>query len=447
VGATTARVALVAAAMAAGPSAATAATPSFTAPVDLAAASFGLDAAVATDATGTTTAILTGDGAPKLLERPAGGAWPAPARLPGDPRGMKGPVLAAAGQGALAIAWRVDLPRRYAGIQAALRDPGGALSTPVVVADDSANGVRHPALAVDPAGDALLAYNADTRKSHLSMRGTIAVAYRPAHGVFATPVVVDDAPSQPPAVALAPDGTGIVAWVHSAHVYAVSIAQGEIGKVKAVATTHGVNDLAVAAGPRGEATIAWSGSHDSHRRYEVRALRRLAHRSFGPARVVATTKGYVSEIALAADETGRTTVAWPEDDYDSPTGPNGITTAVRTATAAPGHGFGAPRTVTPKGTRYRQSLSLAAADGRVALAWGYKRDKHHVGVQATVGSPTALPPPQTVASATLTGNYYLIPPTAHVTLGPTGATTVLAALPSQPDPNSIASRLIAADGR
>jgi hypothetical protein len=446
-------IAIVATAIAAGAGAATApaasagvAPPSFTAPVDLAAAGYGLDAATATDAAGATAAIVTGDGAPKLLERPVGAAWPAPTRLPGDPRGMKGPVLAAAGQGALAIAWRVDLPRRYAGIQAALRDPGGALSTPIVVADDSANGVRHPALAVDPAGDTLLAYNADTRKSHLSMRGAIAVAYRPAHGSFATSVVVDDAPSQPPAVALAPDGTGIVAWVHSAHIYAVSIAQGDIGKVKAVASAKGIDDLAVAAGPRGEATIAWSGSGDSRRRYQVRALRRLAHRSFGHVRVVATTKDYVSEVALAADETGRTTVAWPEDDYDSKTGPNGITTSVHTATAAPGHGFGAPHTVTAKGTRYRQSLSLAAVNGRVALAWGYKRDSRHLGVQATVGSPTALPPPQTVASAALTGNFYLTPPTAHVTLGPTGAATVLAVLPAQPDPKSIASRLIATDG-
>jgi len=437
-------VAMAPAAIAAG--AAGVGTPSFTAPVDLAAAGYGLDAAVATDAAGATTAIVTGDGAPKLLERPAGGAWPAPIRLPGDPRGMKGPVLATAGQGALAIAWRVDLPRRYAGIQAALRDPGGALSTPIVVADDSANGVRHPALAVDPAGDTLLAYNADTRKSHLSMRGAIAVAYRPAHGSFATPVTVDDAPSQPPAVALAPDGTGIVAWVHSARIYAVSITQGDIGNVKAVAATKGLNDLAVAAGPRGEATIAWSGSHDSHRRYQVRTLRRLAHRSFGPVRVVATTKDYVSEVALAADETGRATLAWPEDDYDSKSGPNGISTSVHTATAAPGHGFGAPRAVTAKGTRYQQSLSLAAANGRVALAWGYKRDSHHVGVQATVGLPTALPPAQTVASAALTANFYLTPPTAHVTLGPTGAATVLAVLPTQPDPKTVTSRLIATDG-
>jgi hypothetical protein len=123
---------------AAMPVAPTAAAPaggaSFTAPVELAAAQFGLAATSATDATGTTTALITGSGAPKLLERPAGAAWPAPARLPGDPRGVKGPVVAAAGQGALGVAWRVDAPRKYGGIEAEVRDPGGALSTPIVIA-------------------------------------------------------------------------------------------------------------------------------------------------------------------------------------------------------------------------------------------------------------------------------------------------------------------------
>src|SRR5919197_330475 len=168
---------------------------SFSAPVQIAGAQFSVAAAAATDATGQTTAVVTGAGAPRLLERPAGAPWPAPTRLPGDPRGMKGPVVAAAGQGALGIAWRVDTPRRYTAIQVALRDPGGALSTPIVVAGADAGGVRHPALALDPAGDALLAFNAHTRKTHLSQQGAVAVAYRPAHGAFGRPVVVDRDPS------------------------------------------------------------------------------------------------------------------------------------------------------------------------------------------------------------------------------------------------------------
>jgi hypothetical protein len=424
-----------------------AAAPSFTAPIELATAQFGLGATSATDAAGTTTALITGDGAPKLLERPSGAPWPAPTtRLPGDPRGIKGPVVAAAGQGALAIAWRVDKPRRYAGIQAELRDPGGTLSTPIAIADDSANGVRHPAIAVDPAGDALLAYNTDTRKSHLSMRGAIAVAYRPAGGAFAEPVVVDDEQSQPPAVALAPDGTGIVAWTRSGRVYGVGIAGGRLGHVKRLAVSKGVDSLTVAAGPRGAATVAWIGRADSRRRYEIRALRRSAGHDFGPVAVVRSTRAFVAELAVAADESGRTTAAWPEDDFGRPAGDNGITSSVRTATAAPGHGFGTPRALTANGTRSSQSLSLAAANGRVALAWGYKRDSHHVGVQATIGRPGALGPPQTIAAVTLVGNFFVTTPSARITLSPSGTATALAVLPTELTPKQISTRLIASDG-
>jgi hypothetical protein len=437
----------LAAAALAGLAAGAPANASFTAPVELAAAQFGLAATSATDAAGTTTALITGDGAPKLLERQPGAAWPAPARLPGNPHGMKGPVVAAAGQGALGIAWRVDTPRKYGGIQVEVRDPGGALSTPIVIAGDDAGGVRHPALAVDPAGDALLAYNTDTRKAHLSMRGAIAVAYRSAHGSFGAPVVVDDEQSQPPAVALAPDGTGIVAWTRARRVYAVSIAQGQLGKVKSVAASNGIDNLVVAAGPGGEATVAWSRSRDSHRGYEVRALRRFAGRSFGAARVVRSTTAYISQVALAADENGRATVAWAEDEGGDSGGQNGLTTFVRYATASTGHGFGAPRVAAASGRRYRQSLSIAAVNGRVALAWGYKLDNRHVGVQAAVGRAGALGPTQTIASATLTGSFYMTPPTVRITLNPSGAATVLAVLPSEPAPRQIASRLVTLDGR
>jgi hypothetical protein len=434
-------------AAAAAPAPVSAAAASFTAPVELAAARYGLGAAAATDAAGAMTVLITGSGAPKLLERAPGTAWPPPARLPGDPRGVKGPVVAAAGQGALAIAWRVDKPRKYAGIQAEVRDPGGTLSTPIVVAGDDAGGVRHPALAADPVGDALLAYNTDTRKSHLSMRGAIAVTYRRAGGSFARPVVVDDEPSQPPTVALAHDGSGIVAWSHDRRVYAVSIAQGRLGKVKSVAASNGIDSLVVAAGPDGEATIAWSRSRDSHRGYEVRAVRRFAGRSFGPARVVRSTTAYISEVALAAEESGRATIAWTEDEGGDSGGQHGLTTFVRSATASPGHGFGAPRVVAASGRRYRQSLSMAAANGRVALAWGYKLDNRHVGVQAAVGGAGAFGPTQTIASTALTGSFYVTPPTVRMTLDPGGAATVLAVLPSEPAPRQIASRLVAIEGR
>jgi hypothetical protein len=226
---------------------------------------------------------------------------------------------------------------------------------------------------------------------------------------FSKPVVVDDEASTPPAVALAPDGTGIVAWSHDRRVYAVSIAGGRVGRAREVAASSGIDDLSVAA-------------------------------------VVASTRAYVCELALAADETGRTTAAWPEDDYGNPTGYNRITSSIRTATAVPGHAFGTPRRVTPSGVRYRQSLSLTAASGRTALAWGYKRDSSHVGVQAAVGPAGSLGSPQTLASVALTGGFFMAAPTTRVALALSGVATVIAALPSEPAPSQIASRLVAVDG-
>jgi hypothetical protein len=279
------------------------------------------------------------------------------------------------------------------------------------------------------------------------MRVAIAVAYRPAHASFSAPVMVDDEQSQPPVVALAPDGTGIVAWARGTRVYGVSISRGRLGQVKRLAVSKGIDSLAATAGRKGEATVAWIGRSDSRRHYEIRALRRLAGHAFGPVRVVRSTTAFVAELALAADETGRTTAAWPEDDFGKPAGDNGRTSSVRTVTATPGHAFGKSRMLTASGTRSSQSLSLTAANGRVAVAWGYKRDSRHVGVQATVGRPQALGAPQTIAAVTLVGDFFVTTPSARVTLAPSGAATAFAVLPTQPAPRQISSRLVAIDGR
>lgn len=205
---------------------------SFGPPVQLTAGSYGIGVAADTDAAGLTTALVSTFGsAPRLFERPSGGAWSPATPLPGDPKGMAGPVVDAAGSGALGIAWRVDAPRRYGGIDVAMRDPGGALGEPTEIAGDDAGGVRHPALAIDPQGDALLAYNTATRKVHLSLAGGIAIAHRNAHGSFAPPTIVDSTPSSAPAVAIGGDGTGVVAWTHGRRVSVVSVsAAGEIGR-------------------------------------------------------------------------------------------------------------------------------------------------------------------------------------------------------------------------
>jgi hypothetical protein len=103
--------------------------------------------------------------------------------------------------------------------------------------------------------------------------------------------------------------------------------------------------------------------------------------------------------------------------------------------------------VVKSGARDRQSLSIAAINGRVALAWGVARDRHHVAVQAAVRSVTALGPPQTIAPMTFTGDFFVPVPGTRVTPARSGAATVLATIPTEPSPNLITSRLVAIDGR
>ncbi len=423
--------------------------------MQLATAKYVVNAAAATDAAGTTTVVATGTTSGTLLfEHPRGAAWSPGTRLPGRPHGVAGPVVAARGDGALGIAWRVDSPRKYTGIAVAMREPGRALSEPIVVAGADAGGVRHPALAIDRAGDALVAYNSATAKVHLNLRGAISVAHRSAGGSFSTPTVLDRAVSSPPAVALGSDGSGIVAWTHDRRVYVVSVApDGSIGKVKSFASPTGVRSLVAAAGARGAATVAWTShrsveSRTPRTRYYVRALSRAAGRAFGAVQGVSTTTEFVGEIRIAADEAGRATLAWTEDHYGrAPSGGgNGVTSAVRSATARIGRPFAGAREVAARHTRYFGTPAVAAAGGRAALAWGLSPTRTELGVQAAVGPAGRPGTPQTVVAKRLSPGYYRSPPAITVALDPNGAATVLYEEPVDGANGPVMTRLMAAEG-
>jgi hypothetical protein len=429
----------------------------FAPPVELATGSFGIAVAADTDAAGSATLLVSGYGrGPRVIERLSGGAWSVATRLPGDPAGMAGPVVDAAGAGALGIAWRVDKPRSYSGIAVAMRDPGATLSEPIEVAGAAAGGVRHPALAIDPAGDALLAYNTATNEVHLNLRGAIAIAHRQSGGSFSEPTVVDSTPSSPPAVAIAGDGTGVVAWTHDRRVYVVSVdAKGRIGKVKRFASPNGVVGLVAAAGENGAATLAWvnhragAGTVRSRRsRYFVRALSRTAGHAFAATHTVASTSDYVRSVGVATDEDGRVTLAWGREHFgdDRSVGNGGVTSAVLATTARVGRPFPAPQVVATRGRRYLTPPAVAAANGRVALTWGSVAKRRDLSVQAAVGPPGAIGPPQTVAAKTLQQRSFGPQPLIKGTLAASGTVTVFYVEPSEMQPPAPAFVLKAADG-
>jgi hypothetical protein len=446
---------LAIAALALGAALAPPAEASFGAPAELARDSVGVNLAAGADAAGLTTLLTsTGDHGPRLYEHVAGGPWSAAAPLPGDPKGVAGPVVAAAGQGALGIAWRVDVPRHYSAIDVAMRDPGGTLGPPVQIAGPEAGGVRHPALAIDAAGDALLAYHVDTSATHLNRAGGIAVARRVAGGAFSPPTVLDRAVSSAPTVALGPDGTGIVAWAHDHGVYAVSVeAGGRLGRVKRIASPGSVTSLVAAAGRDGAATLAWIGHHavgkgrTARTRRDIHAITRRAGRTFAAAGTVASTTDYVRSVTIAADDGGRVTLAWSPQHFgdDRSIGTNGVTSAILATTATAGERFPAPRTVAAGGRLYRAQPTLTAAGGRVAMSWGFQAARNDFGVQAVAGRPGALGSPQTLARFSDVPSYGGLP-LSLATVAPTGVATVVYLASIGKPPAVPVVRLLAADG-
>jgi hypothetical protein len=374
--------------------------------------------------------------------------------LPGNPKGVAGPVVDAAGRGALGIAWRVDVPGHYTGIAVAVRGPGGTLGEPVQVAGPEAGGVRHPALAIDSAGDALLAYHVATSATHLNRGGGIAIARRSAGGAFSQSTVVDRALSSAPAVALGPDGTGIVAWAHDHGVYAVSVdASGGLGKVKRIASPGSATSLVAAAGRDGAATLAWIGRHTvgkgrtARTPRDIHAITRTAGRTFAAVSTVASTTDFVRSVSIAADDRDRVTLAWGKEHFgeDHSIGTNGVTSAVLATTATAGERFPAPQTVAAGGRLYRAQLSLTAAEGRVAMSWRFQAARNDFGVQAIVGRPGGLGPPQTLARFSDVPSYGGLPPSV-ATLAPTGVATVVYVASVGKPPAVPVVRLLAAAG-
>jgi hypothetical protein len=347
------------------------------------------------DATGRVTiATRSGSAVPRLIERLSGG--PAWADLPpGLPLARRSYVykqsISAAGNGALAVARVILGGSRPSTVLVAIRPPGGTLAPPIAFGGAAARGVNEAAVAIDAAGDVLLAYETAVGRSHLGLQGEIAIAYRPAgRAAFVGPVVVDHVLGNPPAVALAADGTGVVAWTRRGTLMAASVGRGgRIGRAEPIARPVSTAHPVVAAGPRSAATVAYRLNETTvrgekiTRRSTVRSVDRPPGGTFGRPRRVALVPGLSRELALAADEQGRATLAWTEVAFDERPVARG---RVWTAAARAGRPFGRPRFVARRDSpAFGEPVSVAARGGHVALAWR-EATQRPTGVEVATGA-------------------------------------------------------------
>ena len=162
---------------------------------------------------------------------------------------------------------------------------------------------------------------------------------------------------------------------------------------------------------------------------------------------MAATTAFIQGLAAAADEDGRATVAWNEDRFGAPGGNNAVPRVVRAATARAGAPLSAPRLIAARRGASATTPVVAAANGRVALAWSLGSTRSSVRVQAAVG-PTGGPgPAQSVAHWTLSGGFLAPRPAMATTLAPNGTATVLYAETVEGANRTLSQRVLAADGR
>ena len=377
-----------------------AAQATFAPPVPLATGKYVVNAAAATDASGTTTVVASGTTSGTLLyEHPAGGPWSAATALPGDRPGWPAPSSTprATARWGSRGAWTCRATTRA--IDVAMRDPGGTLGPsrfrspaprPGACAIPRSRSTRRGRAAGLP--------RRDQRQPTSIVRGGIAIAHRAAGGAFSQPTVVDTRPvERARGRARTPTGAGIVAWTHDHGVYGVSVdADGHLGKVKRIASrpARSPRSSRPPVGTerrrsRGSATTRSARGVPLRTSRDVRAIGRSGRAHLrGRRQPSRSTTDYVRSVRIAADDGGRVTLAWSREHFgdDHSIGTNGITSAVLATTATAGERFPAPRTVAAGGRTYRGTLALtAAAGGRVAMSWGFQAARNDFGVQAVVG--------------------------------------------------------------
>jgi len=177
------------------------------------------------DATGLSTAVLTGFGAgARFATADNVHGWGALADLPGTPVSVATPALAASGWGSLAAAWRADHTLNADTIDVTIRaSKNAALSQPQRVSERHEIGVRDPAIAISERGHVLVAWTRGVPTRQAPRRGALAVAFHDSRGGFGAPRVIVDRGARTPSLAIAANGRGVVAWSSRGHVYATRL--------------------------------------------------------------------------------------------------------------------------------------------------------------------------------------------------------------------------------
>jgi len=295
-----------------------------------------------------------------------------------------------------------------------------------------------PRVAIDRNGDAIVAWVGTAADGGSILQ----VAVRPAAGKFGGPAQLSgNGPVRAPAVAIGPGGEAVVAWVENGGVRAATRAPGgpftsAVGLSSPGGPTTPVDGPDLAVTGDGRAIAVWTGGVGA--RSAVRASVYTPGAGWTAPITLSSTGEVATEPAVAVNESGDTVVVWRRgspigpgtvraaigtisrpassganarpfftsaSDLSRPgqdsTGPDvdvdetgaavavwtrvtagGDTGLIQTASAAPGAGFGPPRTISGKGANGPR-IGVDAVGGATAI-WGVDRGRQPSGVQASL---------------------------------------------------------------
>ena len=334
---------------------------------------------VGIDAAGNATAVWTRSDGLHLLaqaaERPVGGIWGAPTDLSPPIGNAESPTLAVDPAGDVIVAWKQRMAGSEA-IEVSYKPAGGSWEGPTALEFGSAV-VETPALAIDDAGDAVVIWRQGVGGNHV-----ILAASMPAGGTWASPVAISSSAlnAEAPDVAMSASGTAAAVWQSSSGATSVVESNeltlgGSWSGEEAISAPATVTEPphVVADPATGAFTAIWSRSGTG---LVAEVASRPASGGWNAPESISTPALEAHAPVVAVDSAGDAVAAWYRFD--------GSVGSVEGVERAAGGAWASPVRISPVGAEAEAPQVAMSPAGAAQVVWsGWVESTHNYALRTT----------------------------------------------------------------